>query len=96
MAAQPQTQNFGETQRAALLAIYASPTREIVRGTGGWWTTTDAAGRVRSFSRRTVHLLSNAWLVALYNPGADRAPLTRKGLAWAQQLSANNAAGGAA
>jgi hypothetical protein len=91
-----QAPSIGETQCSALLAIYASPTREIVRATRGWWTTTDPAGRVRSFSSRTVHLLSNAWLVGLHGPCADRAPLTRKGLLWAQQLSDATPSGGAA
>lgn len=81
--------HLGETQRNALLAIYHSPSQQLVRGTGGWWTTTDTNGRTRSFSARTVHLMSNAWLVDMPRQCADRATLTRKGLDLAKHLSAD-------
>lgn len=79
---------LGPTQRAALLATYRAPNRTLRRSIGGWWLGTGPDGKPASFTIRIVNMLSRAYLIDLEAPFADSAPITRQGVALAEQLLA--------
>lgn len=80
--------------RAALLAAYATPSRTLKRGPGGYvafGSTIRKSGTVQceAFTRRTVNRLDDAGLVTLDDPQfPTTVALNARGVAEAEQLIA--------
>ncbi|MBD7987140.1 hypothetical protein H9645_03770 [Luteimonas sp. Sa2BVA3] len=64
----------------ALRAFAASPTRELVRCSGGYRAAGVAARDAAPITMRTVRAMNNEWLVQLHGPFSSGASLTDKGL----------------
>lgn len=84
--------------RAALLAAYATPTRSLRRGPGGYIATSGTirkSGPVQyqAYTRRTVNRLDEAGLVTLDDPMfPTTVTLNERGVAEAEQLIAADGA----
>ncbi|UZW62727.1 hypothetical protein [Lysobacter enzymogenes] len=77
--------SIGPQQRAAIAAAYAAPDQSLHRVRGGWSARTDDPSPT-VFTTRTLNAMSRDWLVDLSDEFALVAPLTRKGIALAEQL----------
>lgn len=67
----------------ALRAFAASPTRELIRCSGGYRAagvaTRDSKRDAAPITMRTVRAMNNEWLVQLHGPFSSGASLTDKG-----------------
>jgi len=80
-------QQVGPQQRRALLAALAAPGNAFRRVRGGWGANLPDGTTVQ-VTVRLIRAMSRDWLVDLTDEFAESAPLTRKGLALAQNLKA--------